>query len=294
MAINHNLAAMYTLVLLNRTGTEAEKNLRRAATGMKINTAADNPSDYAISEKMRAEIRALDQAHQNVQNGSALLKTGGGGISNIVETLKSLKELAINAANDSNTNDDRRIIQTEFLQRIANINDIASKTNFNGRILLDGTYSQKSFTVEETVQASETIETVAATLISAGDYTITEDGVYSLAENYTGTVTVNAQNVKLTQQTPATQLKNVSIVTRAEGNANLWIENLNIANAKDRNIIKFQGADNYLTVKGTNNLESNDTIHAYATIYMRRLKNCRHRFFIGAGFKRNRNWRQLE
>ena len=163
----------------------------------------------------------------------------GGGIDNIVEELRSLKELAINAANDSNTDEDRRTIQKEFVQRMDTINDIATTTAYNGKTLLDGTHAKKILIADKVV-------------IPLGDYTITEDGVYSLADGYTGNITVNAQNVKLTQQTPATQLENVSIVTRAEGNSNLWIEDLNIVHIDDKNIIKFQGADNYLTVKGEN------------------------------------------
>ena len=207
---------------------------------MKIVDAQDDASAYAISERMRVRIRALDQANQNVQNGSALLKIGAGGIDNIVEELRSLKELALNAANDTNTDEDRRTIQKEFVQRMDTINDIATTTAYNGKTLLDGTHAKNKILIVDKI------------VIPPGDYTITEDGVYSLADGYTGNITVNAQNVKLTQQTPATQLENVSIVTRAEGNSNLWIENLNIANTEDKNIIKFQGAGNRLTIKGTN------------------------------------------
>ena len=149
MAINTNLAANHTLGLLNRNYKATQKYLWQTATGMKIITAADNASAYGISEKMRAEIRALDQAHQNVQNGSSLLKTGSGGIKNIIENLHSLKEFAINAANDSNTDADRTLIQTEFSQRIKSINNIVERTNFNGRILLDGTCSVKKFSRRE-------------------------------------------------------------------------------------------------------------------------------------------------
>ena len=75
MAVKSNLTAARTLNVLNRNGKVAQKALRQAATGMKIISAADNASGYAISERMRAELRALDQANQNVQNDNALLKT---------------------------------------------------------------------------------------------------------------------------------------------------------------------------------------------------------------------------
>ena len=78
---------------------------------MKINSAQDDASAYSISERMRVRIRALDQAYQNTQNGSSMIKTAEGAVSNILETLRTLKEKAIDAANDSNTNEDRAIIQ---------------------------------------------------------------------------------------------------------------------------------------------------------------------------------------
>ena len=266
MTINNNLEATRILNLFNQNNSEAQKELQRVTTGMKINTAADDASAYVISEKMRVAIRALSQAYQNVQNGAALLKIGDGGINNIVEELRSLKELAINAANDSNTDEDRRVIQKEFVQRMDTINDIATTTNYNGKTLLDGTHSQKLFGAKITASGqisstAETSETVDATIISSGDHTITEDGVYSLANGYSGTITINAQNVKLTQENFANQLDNVSIV--ASGGSNLWIEDLKIANSSNQNVIQFQGSGNYLTVKGMNVVNQNASATSY-------------------------------
>lgn len=266
MTVKNNLSAVRTLNVLNRNSKAAQKSMRQAASGMKIFDAQDDASAYAISERMRVRIRALDQANQNVQNGSALLKIAEGGINNIVEELRSLKELAINAANDSKTDEDRRTIQKEFVQRMDTINDIATTTAYNGKTLLDGTHAKKTLTTTETAETLQQIEPNGTPiLIYAGDYTITEDGVYSLADGYTGNITVDTQNVKLTQETPATQLSNVSIVTASGGNANLWIEDLNIANTEDKNVIKFQGANNYLTVKGTNTLD-NSLVYLSAAI----------------------------
>ena len=101
---------------------------------------------------MRLQIRSLFQNNQNLQNGIALLKTIDGAVGNIVEELRNLKELAINAANDTNTDADRKIIQKDFDQKKENINDIATITNFNGKTLLDGTYC-RSKTIISTVRA---------------------------------------------------------------------------------------------------------------------------------------------
>ena len=142
MTVMNNSAAMLSLGELNKNITEMGKRQRKLSSGMKINSAGDDASSYAISERMRAQLRSLDQDEQNVKNGASLLKVGDGGISNIVDELRNLKELAINAANDSNTDADRAIIQKEFNEKMANIDDIASTTNFNGINLLDGTWKR--------------------------------------------------------------------------------------------------------------------------------------------------------
>ena len=138
MTILNNTSAMMTLGELNKNVNRVGKDLKKLSSGMKINSTGDDASAYAISERMRVQIRGLDQDVQNVQNGRSLLNVAAGGIDNIVEELRSLKELAINAANDTNTDLDRATMQKEFNHRKANINDIATETNYNGMPLLDG------------------------------------------------------------------------------------------------------------------------------------------------------------
>jgi len=217
---------------------------------------------YSISEKMRVQIRSLFQNNQNLQNGIALLKTVDGAVGNIVEELRNLKELAINAANDTNTDADRKIIQKDFDQKKANINDIATITNFNGKTLLDGTYRRGKAITDLSSAIKAGAAATIATTIYAGDYKIKNDGIYMLVKGYTGTVTMNAKNVYLTQANPGTALNNAYIVGPSGGKANLWIEGLNIHNpasstgSYDKNIIQFQGSGNYLTAKGNNTLFS--------------------------------------
>ncbi len=141
MVVKNNLAAQLVLGQLNKNSSKLEKELSKVSSGQKINSAKDDASGYAISEKMREQIRSLEQDNQNVQNGSSMLKIAEGGVDSIVEELRNLKELALNAANDHNTTQDRVTIQKEFSQKMANINDIATTTNYNGKTLLDGTYS---------------------------------------------------------------------------------------------------------------------------------------------------------
>lgn len=143
MVIQHNLGAQLALGELNKNVSKAGILLSKVSSGQKIVGAKDDASGYSISEKMREQIRTLLQDDQNVQNGSSLFKIAEGGIDNIVEELRNLKELAINSANDTNTDVDRLTIQKEFSQKMANINDIATTTNYNGKILLDGRYGRK-------------------------------------------------------------------------------------------------------------------------------------------------------
>jgi flagellin len=104
---------------------------------MKINSAADDASGYAISERMRVQIRSLDQANSNTQAGNSMLKVAEGAVSSTVDILKTLKEKVINAANDTNTDDDRATIQKELNQSIDQIDDNANVT-YNGKYLVDG------------------------------------------------------------------------------------------------------------------------------------------------------------
>ena len=137
MVVKNNMTAVNTLNILNKNSSALSKSLQKVSSGMKINSAADDASGYAISERMRVQIRSLDQANQNTQNGSSMMKVAEGAVSSTVEILKTLKEKAVNAANDSNTDSDRQTIQKELDQSIDQINDNANVT-FNGKYLVDG------------------------------------------------------------------------------------------------------------------------------------------------------------
>jgi len=178
--------------------------MTRVATGMKINSAKDGASVYAISERMRGQIRANDQANQNTQNDSALLKTAQGGISNTISILNTLRERAINAANDSNLNTNRSDIATEVQQLVNQIDDNANKVKFNGRTLLNGA-------VDGTVGSLNSANQVAnngATTVDNPTATSTH-AVYSLTNLYTW------DGSKATAATAASQ----TLVSLVKGNA---------------------------------------------------------------------------
>ena len=150
MVVKNNMSAVRTLNTLNNNSSALQKSLAKVSSGMKINSAKDDASGYAISERMRVQIRSLDQANQNTQNASSLMKTAEGAVSSTVEILKSLKEKAINAATDTNTDSDRATIQKEINQFIDQIDDNALVT-FNGKYLVDGSKSVKGVATRSTM-----------------------------------------------------------------------------------------------------------------------------------------------
>lgn len=167
MVVKNNVNALNTLNVLNKNRSALAKSLQKVSSGMKINSAADDASGYAISERMRVQIRSLDQANANTQNGSSMMKTAEGAVSSTVEILRTLKEKAINAANDSNTDSDRMTIQKELDQSIDQINDNANVT-FNGKYLVDGSKNTKgnaTYTALSNQSLSE--DTTATTALTA-------------------------------------------------------------------------------------------------------------------------------
>ena len=142
MVVKNNMSAVSTLNTLNKNSSALAKSLQKVSSGMKINSAADDASGYAISERMRVQIRGLDQANKNTQNGSSMMKVAEGAVSSTVDILKSLKEKAINAASDTNTDSDRQTIQKELNQSIDQIDDNANVT-YNGKYLVDGSKGTK-------------------------------------------------------------------------------------------------------------------------------------------------------
>jgi len=142
MVVKNNMSAISTLNTLNKNSSALSKSLQKVSSGMKINGAADDASGYAISERMRVQIRSLDQANSNTQNGNSMMKVAEGAVSSTVDILKTLKEKVINAANDTNTDEDRATIQKELDQSIDQINDNANVT-FNGKYLVDGSHNSK-------------------------------------------------------------------------------------------------------------------------------------------------------
>lgn len=141
MRINHNIAALNThRQLTGNTGNTA-KSLEKLSSGLRVNRAGDDAAGLAISEKMRSQIRGLDQASRNAQDGISFIQTAEGALNETHSILQRMRELAVQSATDTNDTADRLEIQKEVNQLLEEVNRIAETTQFNGMAMLNGDYS---------------------------------------------------------------------------------------------------------------------------------------------------------
>jgi len=141
MRVYHNIPALFTYNALNSTNESLQKSINKLSTGLRINTAADDAAGLAISEKMRAQVRGLDMAVRNAQDGISMIQTAEGALNETHSILQRMRELAVQAANDTLTANDRQVIQLEIDQLKEEVDRIASTTQFNKKKLLDGSAS---------------------------------------------------------------------------------------------------------------------------------------------------------
>ncbi|WP_419958134.1 flagellin [Psychrobacillus psychrotolerans] len=138
MRINHNIAALNTHRQLGTANANQSKSMEKLSSGLRINRAGDDAAGLAISEKMRAQVRGLDQASANAQDGISLIATAEGALGETHSILQRMRELAVQSANDTNTNDDRAEIQKEIDQLTSEVTRISTTTEFNTKKLLNG------------------------------------------------------------------------------------------------------------------------------------------------------------
>jgi len=160
MIVNHNISALNTVNKLTQNNKKTTNAMEKLSSGLRINKASDDAAGLAISEKMKGQIRGLQQAQRNIQDGISLIQTAESGLGSIQDpNLQRLRELSIQAATDTLTDADRQLIQKEVEQIKSGINDIANNIHFNGINLLNETAST---TIEtETITTTKTVnETV--------------------------------------------------------------------------------------------------------------------------------------
>ncbi|MDR2900532.1 MAG: flagellin, partial [Treponema sp.] len=143
MIINHNLSAMFADRSLKVTQGSLEKNMEKLSSGLRINRAGDDASGLAVSEKMRSQIRGLNQASQNAQNGISFIQTAEGYLQETQDIMQRIRELAVQSSNGIYSSEDRMQIQVEVSQLIDEVDRIASHAQFNGMNLLTGRFGRE-------------------------------------------------------------------------------------------------------------------------------------------------------
>ena len=138
MRINHNIASLNTYRQLSANSANSQKSIEKLSSGLRINRAGDDAAGLAISEKMRGQIRGLEQSSRNAQDGISLIQTAEGALNETHSILQRMRELAVQSANDTNNNTDRGEIQKEIDQLRSEINRISTDTEFNTKKLLNG------------------------------------------------------------------------------------------------------------------------------------------------------------
>jgi flagellin len=182
MRINHNIAALNTYRQLNSAAGMQSKSMEKLSSGLRINRAGDDAAGLAISEKMRGQIRGLEQAQTNAQDSISMIQTAEGALNETHSILQRMRELSVQSSNDTNTLDDRKEIQKEVEQLKSEINRISETTEFNTQKLLNG-----SLGVSGTSSAKANVDISSATGLATGAYTVTVDTAATKASAALGT-----------------------------------------------------------------------------------------------------------
>ncbi|MED4768354.1 flagellin Hag [Cytobacillus firmus] len=157
MRINHNIAALNTYRQLNGANAGQMKSMEKLSSGLRINRAGDDAAGLAISEKMRGQIRGLDQASRNAQDGISVIQTAEGALNETHSILQRMRELAVQSSNDTNNSNERTALQNEMDQLAKEVNRIANNTQFNTKDLLKGDFASSSLDFQIGANQGQTI-----------------------------------------------------------------------------------------------------------------------------------------
>lgn len=194
MRINHNIAALNTYRQLSIGNAMAAKSMEKLSSGLRINRAGDDAAGLAISEKMRGQIRGLTQASRNAQDGISLIQTAEGALNETHVILQRMRELAVQAANDTNTTSDRAEIQKEIDQLIEEIDRIGNNTEFNTKKLINGDLGEAVSTALGAQLSGTVVLRASGGALAAGTTSLyaladANSNVYGIADNDTITIT---------------------------------------------------------------------------------------------------------
>src|SRR5690606_38722660 len=198
--INTNVMSLNAQRNLSRSSGALAQSLARLSSGLRINSAKDDAAGLAISERFTTQIRGMNQAIRNANDGISLAQVAEGALQEVANNLQRIRELAVQARNATNSESDREALDAEVQQRIAEINRVATQTEFNGLKVLDGSFTQQTFQVGANFGQTISVESIAA---ATGEALGLEGGAfvtYTLEGEMTGAVadgefSINGTNI---------------------------------------------------------------------------------------------------
>lgn len=198
-AINTNIISLSTQNNLSKSQSDLARSIQRLSSGLKINSAIDDPAGLAIASRMRAQVNGLTQATQNASNGVSMLQTADGGLASTTALLQSMRSLAVEAANGTNSSTDLASIQTQMTQLQAQIGTISSQTQYNGINLLDGSATNTQFQVG--ANAGQTINVA----------------IQSASQTALGSNQLASQTTSTAAATATTPASGVAVISNSQG-----------------------------------------------------------------------------
>ncbi|MGU3471501.1 flagellin [Paenibacillus sp. D51F] len=225
MIINHNIAALNTHRQLSTNTAATSKSIEKLSSGLRINRAGDDAAGLAISEKMRGQIRGLDMASKNSQDGISLIQTAEGALNETHSILQRMRELAVQSSNDTNTGTDRGELQKEITQLKEEIDRIGNTTEFNTKNLLDGRSGKNALVTGSTATGNK-VEVVST-------------GANAIGATYTG-ITVDAAATKTTVAAGA----DIAAAVTNAADTNLVLNNVSFTFAKGTSAADMAAAIN--------------------------------------------------
>jgi flagellin len=193
LVLNTNVDSMVAQNSLTSSGTQLASALQQLSTGLRVNTAADDAAGYAIAQGMTSQVDGLNQASQNANDGVSLTQTASGAMTEITNDLQTMRDLAVESLNATNSANDRQDLNAQFTQLAADVNNVAANTQFNGVNLLDGSFQGADFQIGANAGQIISVSSIASASTSAiGNY-------YTTAGNatYNAGVTAGAANTNI-------------------------------------------------------------------------------------------------
>jgi flagellin len=210
LVLNTNVDSMIAQNSLTSSGTQLASALQQLSTGLRVNTAADDAAGYAIAQGMTSQIDGLNQASQNANDGVSLTQTASGAMTEITNDLQTMRDLAVESLNATNSSDDRADLNAQYSQLAADVNNVAANTQFNGVNLLDGSFQGADFQIGANAGQIISVSSIASAATNAiGNYFTTAGSAQynaGVAAGAANTNIANGDTVTLSIQvgTPAT------------------------------------------------------------------------------------------